>query len=190
MKGMKYHDYIWDLGGTLLDNYEISTGAFIATLKEFGIIQEHDSVYEALKVSTEFAVEKFAPDIEHFLERYKENEALELQHPVLFEGIPALLEKISNKGGRNFLVSHRNNQVIEILEKTGIAAYFTQVITASSGFKRKPNPESLIYLKNNYHINSGIMIGDRSIDVEAGQAAGLDTHLFKDVVTLKQVLEL
>ncbi|MBZ4291350.1 HAD family hydrolase, partial [Streptococcus pneumoniae] len=22
MKGMKYHDYIWDLGGTLLDNYE------------------------------------------------------------------------------------------------------------------------------------------------------------------------
>ena len=48
MKGMKYHDYIWDLGGTLLDNYEISTGAFVATLKEFGIIQEHDSVYEAL----------------------------------------------------------------------------------------------------------------------------------------------
>ncbi|MCW0996297.1 HAD family hydrolase, partial [Streptococcus anginosus] len=22
MKGMNYHDYIWDLGGTLLDNYE------------------------------------------------------------------------------------------------------------------------------------------------------------------------
>ncbi|MBW1571057.1 DNA gyrase subunit B, partial [Streptococcus sp. SPC0] len=25
---MNYHDYIWDLGGTLLDNYESSTRAF------------------------------------------------------------------------------------------------------------------------------------------------------------------
>ena len=50
MKGMKYHDYIWDLGGTLLDNYETSTAAFVETLAEFGIEQEHDSVYEALKV--------------------------------------------------------------------------------------------------------------------------------------------
>ncbi|HEP2550399.1 TPA: HAD family hydrolase, partial [Streptococcus pyogenes] len=25
MKGMNYQDYIWDLGGTLLDNYELST---------------------------------------------------------------------------------------------------------------------------------------------------------------------
>lgn len=32
MKGMDYHDYIWDLGGTLLDNYEISTQAFVQTL--------------------------------------------------------------------------------------------------------------------------------------------------------------
>ncbi len=35
MKGMKYHDYIWDLGGTLLDNYETSTAAFVETLAEF-----------------------------------------------------------------------------------------------------------------------------------------------------------
>ncbi|MBS7068884.1 MAG: HAD family hydrolase, partial [Streptococcus parasanguinis] len=32
---MNYHDFIWDLGGTLLDNYETSTNAFVATLKDF-----------------------------------------------------------------------------------------------------------------------------------------------------------
>ena len=74
MKGMKYHDYIWDLGGTLLD--------------------KHDKVYNALKVSTAFAIDQFAPTIEHFLEKYKENEARELEHPALFEGVPALLEEI------------------------------------------------------------------------------------------------
>ena len=70
------------LGGTLLDNYETSTAAFVETLAEFGIEQEHDSVYEALKVSTAFAIEKYAPGIENFLEKYKENEARELEHPV------------------------------------------------------------------------------------------------------------
>lgn len=190
MKGMKYHDYIWDLGGTLLDNYETSTAAFVETLAQFGIEEEHDKVYNALKVSTAFAIDQFAPTIERFLEKYKENEARELEHPALFEGVPALLEEISDQGGRNFLVSHRNDQVLDILEKTGIAGYFTEVVTASSGFKRKPNPESMIYLRDKYKISSGIVIGDRSIDIEAGQAAGLATHLFKNIVTLRQVLEI
>ena len=190
MKGMKYHDYIWDLGGTLLDNYETSTAAFVETLAQFGIEEEHDKVYNALKVSTAFAIDQFAPTIENFLEKYKENEARELEHPALFEGVPALLEEISDQGGRNFLVSHRNDQVLDILEKTGIADYFTEVVTASSGFKRKPNPESMIYLRDKYKISSGIVIGDRPIDIEAGQAAGLATHLFKNIVTLRQVLDM
>ena len=190
MKGMKYHDYIWDLGGTLLDNYETSTAAFVETLAQFGIKEEHDKVYNALKVSTAFAIDQFAPTIENFLEKYKENEARELEHPALFEGVPALLEEILDQGGRNFLVSHRNDQVLDILEKTGIAGYFTEVVTASSGFKRKPDPESMIYLRDKYKISSGIVIGDRSIDIEAGQAAGLATHLFENIVTLRQVLDM
>ena len=54
MKAMKYHDYIWDLGGTVLDNYETSTAAFVETLALYGITQDHDSVYQALKISTDF----------------------------------------------------------------------------------------------------------------------------------------
>ena len=55
MKGMKYHDYIWDLGGTLLDNYETSTAAFVETLAQFGIEEEHDKVYNALKRPARFS---------------------------------------------------------------------------------------------------------------------------------------
>lgn len=190
MKAMKYHDYIWDLGGTLLDNYETSTAAFVETLAEYEIVQEHDSVYQALKVSTDFAIGTFAPNLERFLEKYKENEARELEHPILFDGVSALLEDISQQGGRHFLVSHRDNQVLDILKKTKIASYFTEVVTSSSGFKRKPNPESMLYLKNKYNIDSGLVIGDRLIDVEAGQAAGLDTHLFESIVKLRQVLDI
>ena len=190
MRGMKYHDYIWDLGGTLLDNYETSTAAFVETLALYGITQDHDSVYQTLKVSTDFAIETFAPNLEHFLEKYKENESRELEHPILFDGVSDLLEDISSQGGRHFLVSHRNDQVLEILEKTSIAAYFTEVVTSNSGFKRKPDPESMIYLREKYQISSGLVIGDRPIDIEAGQAAGLATHLFTSIVNLRQVLDM
>ena len=143
-----------------------------------------------MKISTPYAIAQFASGIPQFLQTYKANEAIELAHPVLFEGASELLKKIIARGGRNFLISHRNDQVLEILEKTSIAAYFTEVVTPNSGFKRKPDPESMIYLREKYQINSGLVIGDRPIDIEAGQAAGLATHLFTSIVNLRQVLDM
>ena len=111
---MKYHDYIWDLGGTLLDNYETST-ALCRNLSPIWNRARTRPCLRSFEGFDSFAIEKFAPDIEDFLENYKENEARELEHPVLFEGIPELLKDISDKGGRHFLVSHRNDQVLELL---------------------------------------------------------------------------
>lgn len=53
---MNYENYIWDLGGTLLNNYENSSHAFAAALwqKEERVVL-HDDVYAALKVSTAHA---------------------------------------------------------------------------------------------------------------------------------------
>ena len=79
------------------------------------------------------------------------------------------MKDISNQGGRHFLVSHRNDQVLEILEKTSIAAYFTEVVTSNSGFKRKPDPESMIYLREKYQISSGLVIGDRPLISKPGK---------------------
>ena len=55
---MNYGDYIWDLGGTLLDNYQVSTQAFLATLEQFGRTAEHQEIYDALKVSTSTAIDR------------------------------------------------------------------------------------------------------------------------------------
>ena len=173
---MNYHDFIWDLGGTLLDNYETSTNAFVATLKDFHIQADHDSVYAALKISTQDAIQTFAPHISNFRTEYKKKEALGLQEPVLFEGAKELLEEIQAHGGRHFLVSHRDRQVLTLIEQTGIAPYFTEIVTADEGFPRKPDPASMLFLKEKYGIQDGLVIGDRPIDIEAGKAAGLSTY--------------
>ena len=165
MKGMNYHDYIWDLGGTLLDNYGMSTKAFVATLADFGLTATYKQVYDKLRESTDTAISYFVPNCPAFRE------------PLLFAGAREVLEKIVAGGGRNFLVSHRDNQVLEILDKTKIASLFTEVVTASNGFARKPDPASMLYLKKKYALTNALVIGDRKIDVQAGQAAGFDTVL-------------
>ena len=129
IKVMNYGDYIWDLGGTLLDNYQVSTQAFLATLEQFERTAEPQAVYDALKVSTSTAIAMFAPDIADFRTLYKQEEAKHLQEPVLFEGAKAVLAKIVAEGGRNFLVSHRNHLVLEILDKMALLESRVQIVS-------------------------------------------------------------
>ncbi|MGL5450580.1 MAG: HAD family hydrolase [Lactococcus cremoris] len=178
---MDYENYIWDLGGTLLDNYESSSHAFAATLWSMAerVVLRTD-VYDALKVSTAYAVEKFASDLPGFLEEYKKLEAEELEKPILFSGAKKVLTSLSVNGKKNFMISHRNHQVLTILSAAEIDSYFTEVVTADNGFKRKPAPESINYLLSKYKLNpkKTVMIGDRSLDIEAGNAAGVETIYF------------
>lgn len=67
MKDMNYQDYIWDLGGTLLDNYGMSAKAFAVTLADFGILASYQQVYDKLRESTDAAIAYFVPNQPDFL---------------------------------------------------------------------------------------------------------------------------
>lgn len=186
MSNMDYENYIWDLGGTLLDNYESSSHAFAATLWELAErVVLHEEVYNALKISTACAVEKFASDIPNFLVEYKRLEAEVLEKPILFDGAQEVLSTIAAAGRKNFMISHRNNQVLTILSAAKIEPYFTEVVTSDNGFPRKPAPVSIQYLLEKYALNpqKTVMIGDRALDIEAGLAAGVATIFFDSSVS-------
>ncbi|MGT2667556.1 HAD-IA family hydrolase [Streptococcus rifensis] len=187
---MDYHDYIWDLGGTLLDNYEISAKAFCETLEEYGRpAPSHDEVYAALKISTDDAISRYAAGLPGFLEHYKFHEGIALETPILFKGVRQVLEQIVSSGGRNFLWSHRNNQVLDILAIAGIDHLFEEVVTGDSGFPRKPDPSALLYLKDKYEMTNALVIGDREIDLEAGRVAGMAVYHFDGQSSLQAILE-
>ena len=179
---MSYTDYIWDLGGTLLDNYQTSALAFQHVLREdFNVDVGFKAIYDALRVSTEFAVDKFAADLPGFIQLYKTREVADLRSPILFPGAIAVLDAIVKQGHRNFMISHRDDHVIEILKAANISQYFTEVVTASNGFDRKPGPQSIQYLLDKYQLKQAVMIGDRNIDMLAGEAAHIDTIYFNAV---------
>lgn len=178
---MNYDNFIWDLGGTLLDNYESSSHAFAATLWDLTeTVILHDEAYQALKISTDFAIHKFAENVPGFLTEYKQLEAQALEHPVLFDGAIKTLSEIVKSDRKNFMISHRNNQVCQILKDAKIYDYFTDIITSDSGFPRKPEPNSIQYLLEKYDMNPGktVMIGDRDLDIQAGKNAGVKTIFF------------
>ena len=140
----------------------------------------HDDVYAALKVSTAHAVDQYARHIPQFLETYRKLEAEALDKPILFEGAADLLQAIVSQNCKNFMISHRDKQVRDILEAAHISQYFTEVVTADNGFPRKPAPDSINYLVQKYKLDpkNTVMIGDRPLDIEAGRAAGIATIFF------------
>lgn len=178
---MEYENYIWDLGGTLLDNYESSSRAFAAALwTKAERIFLHEDIYDALKISTAHAVETFASDIPDFLSFYKQLEAETLKQPILFKGAEKVLSELTDSGCKNFMISHRNHQVMAILARACIDQFFTEVVSSDNGFKRKPAPDSILYLCQKYQLNpqKTVMIGDRPLDIEAGNAAGVASIFF------------
>lgn len=56
-------------------------------------------------------------------------------------------------------------------------SYFTECITSEYGFKRRPDPEAIIYLIEKHNLNplETVMIGDRDIDILSGKSAGILT---------------
>ncbi|MBF0844790.1 hypothetical protein IR117_09255 [Streptococcus danieliae] len=69
-------------------------------------------IYTSLKEATDVAVLRYATGIPDFRRKYRLEEAKELTRPVLFPGIPQLLETLQTAGDQHFLVSHRDQQVI------------------------------------------------------------------------------
>ena len=97
-----------------------------------------------------------------------------------FDFAGKVLETIQTSGGQSFLLTHRDESAKEILKRDGLLEYFKDFVTADDNFKRKPDPESLDYLLDKHQIDrkTAVMVGDRTLDVDAGHNAGIAGILF------------
>jgi len=179
---MDFKYYIWDIGGTLFDTTATSVKAFKQTLEEFGKIGDEKKIYELLKESsTPIAAQYFmGEDSEVFLKRYHEIETPMQENPMMFPDTREVLQEVVKKGGKNYIISHRDLQVVDFLETCHVVEYFTYVITSNDHFQRKPSPESLNYLFDRFGVekDKAIMIGDRELDVFAAKNAGIKGCLY------------
>ena len=176
-------DLIYDFDGTLSDTYPVLTNAMLDILREHGIKEDYERAYAYFKVSVGHAIQQYdiGLDIKAFTEllltRYHKA-AVDLLQP--FPEAKQLLADAVKAGKRNFIYTHSGKTVYEFLDKWGLSPYITFVLDSSYNFPNKPDPSALLYLIERFDIDpaTAVMVGDREIDVLAGQNAGMAGCLF------------
>lgn len=175
---MAIKNYIWDFDGTLFDTYPVMLRALQQTMAKHGINYTGDLAYFIKK----YSIRKFALDYATpaFIDDYHALEATLQTDVKVYSQIPSILAEIVKNGGQNFVVSHRDDKTYQYLGD--LTALFTEVITSDNHLARKPDPEALNYLIDKYDLDRSqtAMVGDRPLDILAGQNAGVKTILFDE----------
>lgn len=175
---------IWDFDGTLADTYTGILKSLQQTFYDFDYPQpDMQEVYRFIKLhSVKSYLQKLelSPDFDEVYQHFQNIDHQNQTHIQLVAGAAQTLQAIVAQGGHNFLWTHRDDLAIKLLAKQQVQSYFTQIITSTSVFARKPDPAALNYLVKKYNLNRAdtAMIGDRSLDVQAGQNAQLMTIYF------------
>lgn len=183
--------FIWDLDGTLIDSYQ----AIVEALKT--LYSKYDLIFDDVAVTAYILKESVGSLLQSLSKEYQ----LDCQELLAFFNaqqeardhmirvMPFAKEALQfaqDRGIENFIYTHKGASTFAVLEELGLAAYFTEVLTAASGFERKPHPQAISYLLNKYTLDKAetYYIGDRRLDVEAAENAGIQSINLKQADSL------
>lgn len=186
----KYESYIWDFDGTLFESYKRMSLAFWKALQNYANQQKtiikvsQEEIRHHMKESVGHAWRYYRDTYhlpEQVIKEYQELEQYMEEEP--FQPFPQtqeVLERLRQQGSRHFVYTHRGLDAVTYLKKFELEEFFTGMITGADDFPAKPAPDALLFLIRTYQMKPEevIMIGDRRIDVQAAQNAGIDGCLF------------
>lgn len=180
-----FKNIIWDFDGTLFDTYPAMVYAFNKALKDRGIEEKEEKILGFMKISFSTAVKHFSELYElddKFVEDYKVYEKnSDLDKTVPFAYAKEICRELMNKGGRNFIFTHRGEKTaFRILDFYNMSELFTEAVTIDKGFKRKPDVEGFLYLVDKYNMDKAetLVVGDRDIEIIGAKNSGVKSCLY------------
>jgi phosphoglycolate phosphatase-like HAD superfamily hydrolase len=181
-----FRHIIWDVDGTLFDTYPAMAKAFKAALNDLGQDAPAGWIEDLARQSVGHCLSTLAgtyqvPEeaIEQGFDKYYYSITPEEQPP--FPGVIAVCRYICSGGGKNVIVTHRGQKgTLELLTAHRMTEYFAGWLTHQDGYPRKPDPAAFEAALQRYDLKRAetMAVGDRAIDILAGQAAGLFSCLF------------
>ena len=181
---MKQLAFIWDMDGTLVDSYPAIVPAAGETLAAFGVDLEPEEIHrEVIAASVGALLERIARErgldaaaLKADFARRNDSRIGDIRP---MPHAKECLEALRRAGHRSFVYTHRGASCEAILRQNGLEEYFTEIVTALSGFPRKPEPDAILYLMKKYGLerDACFYVGDRSLDVEAAERAGIGSIL-------------
>lgn len=177
---------IWDAGGTLFDTYPAVVEACRTVLHGFGQDAPPDWVMALCKQTTSHGLRTLAQTFrlneDVFEQQFRQSyDDIDARYQPPFPGVKRVCRYIREIGGQNFIVTHRSRTSLEaLLAAHGMAHDFTDCIAKDDAYPRKPDPAAFLALIARYNLNRDrcLAVGDRDLDILAGQRAGIRTCFF------------
>ena len=177
--------FIWDLDGTLLDSYGIIVNSLYEVYKEKGAeIDKQEILKEVIGESVSSFIlkmeKRFGIPFDNLKDRYSFISGNEKLNIKAMKNSKETLEYLCKKNIRNFVFTHRGVTTEPVLKNIGIYDYFIEIVTSLNKFKRKPDPEGINYIIDKYNLdkNNTYYVGDRRIDIDCANNAGIKSIMF------------
>lgn len=192
---MGYQAAIFDMDGLLIDTESVYRAEMIATAEMMGIRQE-DSYYDQFTGMSEERMRQtyiddfpqftpaeidagFAESKKRIAKRFMAGEA------AVKPGVVDLLDfLVAHKIPRIVATSNESEVAALLLNVSGLAKYFDQMVTADDATHAKPDPEIVNQAveKLGYPKDEIVMFEDSLPGIEACQNAGVDVVMIPDMV--------
>jgi phosphoglycolate phosphatase len=174
---------IFDLDGTLIDSRRDLADSVNALLVELGAPPLAQEVVTAMVgegaavlVRRALAAAGHPPDTPGALDRFLAHYAERLTtHTRPYPGIPEALEGLSGEGlALAVLTNKPQKATAEILERLGLARWFSAVVGGDTAAGRKPDPAGLRSIAKEAAAAPAetMLVGDSAIDLETAHRAG------------------
>jgi len=177
---------IWDVDGTLFDTYPAIVAAFVAALRDLGADAPPERIQALSLVSLDHCVAVLADH--HGLSSQALEDAFSTRHAerdvadsAPFPGVTDVCRHIRSIGGSNVIVTHRRRSSTEaLLAANDMDDLFAGLVAVEDGYPKKPDPAMFEAALAQHGLDRAetMSIGDRALDVEAAQAAGLFSCLY------------
>jgi HAD superfamily hydrolase (TIGR01509 family) len=187
LKGsMVIQNILWDVDGTLFDTYPAITYAISKSLNEMGVTVALNVIDGLVRQSIERCIVtlsqrfKLDPDLlgARFAESYRRMDPA-YQPP--YPGVEAVCRTVHERSGVNSIVTHRSlDSTSKLLDTHMLSAYFDSIFSIEQGYPRKPDPGMVLAALEKHELDPSqtLLIGDRDLDIQAGQMAGVRTCSF------------
>lgn len=192
---MSYQAAIFDMDGLLIDTESIYKNEMMRAVQEAGIEMDEAYYRQFAGVSEEKMKQIFKHDFPELSEEdinasFDKSKARIAQRFMegkveVKPGVTTLLDQLEEKQIPHLVATSNESAVANLLlEKTGLAQYFDQVITADDVHHAKPDPEIVnVALKDlNVAADEAVMFEDSLAGVEACTRAGVDVVMIPDLI--------
>lgn len=178
----KWTHVFWDMGGTMIDTYPGLDRALAGVIRRAGYHVELEDVSRLTRISTGEAISQLSQAHGIPVDEFRTAEAALKQRwrktppPVMAH----LNDVMAAVPGLNLVVTHRDRDSAEsLLEALGIKV--DDMISTSDGCARKPDPAMYVTLVERHGLDPDdcVGVGDRPLDAEAAQAAGMSAVMVK-----------